>query len=123
MAVFEFISCTNEQVTLVEFSGSPSVGTIYRATGVTGSEICGIVGSSSVERPRYTAVTEYDSCVECLEFIIPVISANTEYDVCVNCSGNTFTIEVEHPVWSGLYGESVIQLNAVQLGGRNGLNS
>lgn len=51
------------------------------------------------------------------------ITANTDYNVCVTCSGTTYTVETEHPVWTGLYGETIIQANAVQLGGRNGLYS
>jgi hypothetical protein len=51
------------------------------------------------------------------------ITANTDYNVCVECNGTTSTVEVEHPVWTGLYGETIIQANAVQLGGRNGYYS
>jgi hypothetical protein len=54
---------------------------------------------------------------------IPVFSSNTDYNVCVTCGDNTFTVETEHPVWTNQYGQSVIQMNAVELGGRNGLNS
>jgi hypothetical protein len=54
---------------------------------------------------------------------MPEYSANTDYNVCVECSGNTFTVEVPHPVWTNNQNESVIQLNMVTLGGENGLNS
>lgn len=50
-------------------------------------------------------------------------SGGTDYNVCIECSGSTFTVEVEHPIWTGLYGESITQLGAVQLGGPNGLNN
>ena len=54
---------------------------------------------------------------------MPIFSSNTDYNVCVTCSGNTYTVETEHPIWTNQYGQTVIQLNAVELGGRNGLNS
>lgn len=54
--------------------------------------------------------------------VIP-LSANTDYNICVTCNGNAYTVETEHPVWTNQYGQTVIQMNAVQLGGRNGLYS
>jgi hypothetical protein len=49
------------------------------------------------------------------------VSANTETTVClIDCSGNTQTIIPPHPVFSGLSGGTVTQLNLVQLGGENG---
>ena len=50
-------------------------------------------------------------------------SANTEVLICEVCSGSTFTVEPPHPIWTDLYGNSVIQLNAITLGGMNGLNN
>jgi hypothetical protein len=56
-----------------------------------------------------------------------VYSAGTEYEECVVCyelSGNTVTsVEPPHAVWTNNRGQSVIQMNSVQLGGMNGLNS
>ena len=49
------------------------------------------------------------------------LSANTDYNVCVTCNGNAYTVETQHPVWTNQYGQTVIQMNAVQLGGTNGL--
>lgn len=52
------------------------------------------------------------------------ISANTESTVCVfDCSGNTVTIYPPHPQYNGLSGNTVTQLNAIEIGGQNGLNS
>ena len=52
------------------------------------------------------------------------VSANTENAVCViDCSGNTKTIIPPHPVYSDFTGGTVTQLNAIQLGGENGLYS
>lgn len=56
------------------------------------------------------------------------VSAGTEYFSCQICcpcdSGGTVTsVAVPHPVWTGLYGNAVTLLDAVQLGGMNGLNN
>jgi uncharacterized delta-60 repeat protein len=53
-------------------------------------------------------------------FSIP-ISAGTEVFICyVDCSGNTVTTSVVHPYWTNLYGQAVIQQDAIALGGNNG---
>lgn len=56
------------------------------------------------------------------------ISAGTEYtacQVCCPCSSNQSvkTVSVPHPTWTNAQGKSVVLLDAVQLGGMNGLNS
>jgi hypothetical protein len=54
-------------------------------------------------------------------------SANTEDNVCVTCfdgTGSTiYNIPVPHPVYTDGYGTPVTQLNAIELGGQNGLNN
>ena len=54
-------------------------------------------------------------------------SANTESIICLTiCSGGTTTVvsvSPPHPVWSDLTGGTVTQLNAITLGGPNGLNN
>jgi len=51
-------------------------------------------------------------------------SANTETTVCIiDCSGNTQSVIPPHPVYSGVSGGTVTQLNMIVLGGQNGLNS
>jgi len=50
------------------------------------------------------------------------ISANTPSIMCFVCSGETTTVNPVRPVWTGLNGGAVTQMNAVLLGG-NGLNS
>jgi len=82
------------------------------------------------------SVTEpYLNCLVCTIFNpIPTpgrpspVSAGTEYFACQICcpceSGGTVTsVSVPHPVWTGLYGNSVTLLDGVQLGGMNGLNN
>jgi hypothetical protein len=53
-------------------------------------------------------------------------SANTETffceQICTESGTTVVEVVVPHPVWTGLYGESITQNNSVQLGGRNGLN-
>jgi len=51
-------------------------------------------------------------------------SANTEYLICIECSGTTSTRSTPHPTYGSLTsGDTVVQLNAVLIGGRNGLNA
>ena len=54
---------------------------------------------------------------------MPTTSANTESTVCDVCSGNTVTIIPPHPTWTNNQGNDVIQMNAITLGGPNGLNN
>lgn len=61
----------------------------------------------------------YEDCEECLT----PLSANTEYVACVECSGGTYTVIVPHPTYTNNQGQAVVQLNAVTLGGPNGLNN
>jgi hypothetical protein len=56
------------------------------------------------------------------------ISAGTEYtvcQVCCPCSSNQSikTVSVPHPTWTDGQGRAVTLLDAVLLGGQNGLNS
>lgn len=50
-------------------------------------------------------------------------SANTEYVVCQICSGTTSTVVPPHPIWTNGQNQPIIQMNAVTLGGVNGLNN
>ena len=53
-----------------------------------------------------------------------VTSANTEYKICIDCSGTTSTVTTPHPTWGGTAsGDTVVELNFVLVGSRNGLNS
>jgi hypothetical protein len=54
------------------------------------------------------------------------LSANTEVIICSYCpeSGGTLnSIVPPHPIWTNSNGDAVIQLNAITLGGPNGLNN
>jgi uncharacterized delta-60 repeat protein len=63
---------------------------------------------------------EFSSCTECFNFII---NSGNEYLMCEVCSGDTFTVNPPHPVWTNNYGTAVTMLDAIVLGGPNGLNN
>ena len=54
---------------------------------------------------------------------LPPISAGTEYSVCVICNGVATEVKPPHPVWTNNQWIDVILMDAVALGGRNGLNN
>jgi len=70
---------------------------------------------------EYQAILLFDDCETCNGYIIP-ISANTEYIDCLFCNGDALLVDAPHPVWTGLNGGAVTQLDAVTIGG-NGWNS
>jgi uncharacterized delta-60 repeat protein len=76
-----------------------------------------------LEEPQseYTAIELFTDCEICNGYVIP-ISANTEYIDCLICDGNALLVDAPHPVWTGLNGGAVTQLDAVTIGG-NGWNS
>jgi hypothetical protein len=68
--------------------------------------------------------SNYTTCDECLYGF----SAGTESTICVVCcpctTGETITsVSPPHPSWTNQQGQTVIQLNAITLGGPNGLNN
>lgn len=71
----------------------------------------------------------YDICYDCTpDNPEPPRSAGTESTICVICydvlSGETVTVvSPPHPVWTDSRGIAVTQLNAITLGGMNGLNN
>lgn len=64
-----------------------------------------------------------NGCDECLFGF----SAGTEYEACNICwDGTGFTstvVTVPHPSYTNQFGQTVVQLDAIQLGGMNGLNN
>ena len=59
-----------------------------------------------------------------VEEALAPLSAGTENKICIiDCSGNTVSIVPPHPTWTNEQGKSVVLLDAVALGGMNGLNS
>jgi uncharacterized delta-60 repeat protein len=66
----------------------------------------------------------YENCTLCLQ----PVSAGTEYTMCVICcpctTGTTVTtVSPPHPSWTNIQGKTVVLLDAIQLGGMNGLYS
>ena len=65
-----------------------------------------------------------NGCEECLNGF----SAGTESTICVVCcpctTGETVTsVSAPHPTWTNGQGQAIVQLNAITLGGPNGLNN
>jgi hypothetical protein len=54
---------------------------------------------------------------------LPPISAGTEYFICEICDGVATQVAPPHPVWTNNQGLDVILMDAVALGGSNGLNN
>jgi len=64
----------------------------------------------------------FNSCSDCTS----PISAGTETKICVTDDCDQVTrklIDVTHPTYLNEYGKAVVQLNMIELGGMNGLNS
>jgi hypothetical protein len=127
MANFILEQCSSLNTFIVDFGVvTPTTGETYSfSDGLTGETICGTVISGTASSTTYSAMTLYDNCHECI-IDIPR-SANTEENICINIcgpSGNTVTsVTSPHPVWTDNYGTPVTQLNAITLGGQNGLNN
>lgn len=126
MANYNVINCSDsEQIYIVSASTSLSEGDVvsfYYGQLI----VCGTVTGEEGSLRDGIYIETYGDCSECREDIIK--SAGTPYEVCLVCcpceSGETITsISVPHPAWTDLYGNTVIQTNAVQLGGANGLYS
>jgi hypothetical protein len=129
-----FSSCTddNDSVVLTASTSSltfvPNLSSVYYMT-FSGASLeyvgCFVFVSFTNAANQYQITnvgTEYTSCYNCSVVNIPS-SAGTIYYECRICDGVATTINPPHPVYSNLYGQDVVQLNAVQLGGENGLYS
>lgn len=130
MAVQNFELCFQPGVTIKANDGGSTLitGNTYSIIDTTsGITYCAtLVGGSPIPGPAYDLGMLFDSCSSCLQSIPS--TANTIGDSCVICDpcysgGTATTVSVPHPVWTGLYGNSVTQGNAIQLGGQNGLYS
>ena len=134
MAIYYVDPCQGGDQLEVNDNGlNPPLGDVISFSSSTGDVTCGTVGSlkSPIGPSLYTAITIFESCYKCttlFDFESPR-SANTEQIICVqvceNTSGSTVVVAVNppHPVWTDNYGTEVTQLNAVTLGGVNGLNN
>ena len=133
MSLYYVTPCQGGDQLEVDDNGlNPSLGDVISFSSITGVVTCGTVGSPISSAPSsYTAITIFDSCYECttlFDYESPR-SAYTEQIICVqvcdDISGSTVVVAVNppHPVWTDNYGTEVTQLNAVTLGGVNGLNN
>ena len=129
MSTFQILICGDDQYVIGE-SGRETLspGQTWAFSGASGAIICGTVIQPSPGVPNYVATTLYDGCGECLNDTLEFITAGTPYEACVICcpcgTGSTVnSVSTPHPVWTGLNGEVVVQANAVELGGMNGLYS
>ena len=126
-----FSSCTdnNESVVLTASTSSltflPNLSSTYYLT-LSGASLQ-YVGcfnfvrfTNASNQYQITSNEEYTSCYNCRVPNIPT-SAGTIYYSCIICEGVATTINPPHPVYSNQYGQDVVQLNAVQLGGTYGL--
>ena len=128
---FKFIRCgTLEEISIEATNfcseyGVPTTGITYEIqNGLFGTPFCTTFSelSPTGETNYHFYDGPYPLCEDCVS--PPPISAGTETIMCViDCSGNTITIVPPHPTYLNEYGKAVVQLNMVELGGMNGLNS
>jgi hypothetical protein len=82
-----------------------------------------VVDLGFIQQIVYSNFSLTNGCNECLNGF----SAGTESESCTLCwdgSGYTATVvSPPHPKWTNLQGQTTILLDAIQLGGMNGLNS
>lgn len=119
---FELCSQAGTYITVDDQSQPLTLGDVYSVTD-SGITVCAkyVIGPA-LPGPIYTIGSLYGSCEECYQYTPS--SANTEYTLCTyDCDGNPIVLEFPHPVWTNNYGNAVTQLNAVTLGGPDGLNN
>ena len=128
---FEFVSCLDDQVFVeintLSFATIPELNQTYFLDTEEGTNGCftflgGYTGGTPGQETLNTSTGPFGNCEFCLGE--NPTGVNPEYFLCVpDCSGNTVTLDMPHPVWTDGYGTPVAQLNAVALGGPNGLNN
>jgi hypothetical protein len=79
---------------------------------------------STIDQIIHNNYSIENGCNECLNGF----SAGTESTICVVCcpctTGETVTsVSAPHPTWTNGQGQAIVQLNAITLGGPNGLNN
>ena len=124
MALYVLESCTEPGTNYtVNAATTLVVGQIYSFFFDENNGSCGTVIEAIPSGPVYTLGVAYELCNDCL-LNTPYEVNPPAYELCVlDCSGNTVTLAMPHPIWTNNYGTAVTQLNAVELGGVNGLNN
>ena len=123
-AIYVLQLCTSGGLVDVEIGGSVFPGIAYSFSGENGIVLCGeYIEESESLTSNYTGISAYiGGCSECMDE--NTIDVNYEYTLCTpNCSGDTIELTLPHPVWTTNYGMNVVQQDAVQLGGIDGLNN
>lgn len=128
---FKFITCDSlEQIDIEATNfcsqyGLPITGMTYELQLASYVPFCAtFTGLTLTGETNYSYVSgPFSNCEDCENQVLTTISAGTEYIGCYTCDGVTQTIILPHPVWTDLTGNDVILMDAVQLGGMNGLNS
>jgi hypothetical protein len=121
--VWEVTDCITNEIYYVDFNfATPNPGEIWSVF------IDDVLKCVTVIQIIEQTTTNYfnlldTSCYNCLVNIGYPKSANTESLICVVCSGVTYTISPPHPTWTDTVGKAVVQMNAITLGGPNGLNN
>lgn len=121
MANFNMVICGNPLIEVtVDFGGiTPNTGDVYSIQDEIGNILCATVTDTEPGIPSYIVLLPYDTCEDCNPQAV-----NPEYTLCVtDCNGDLVELTFPHPVWTNNYGTAVTQLNAVALGGPNGLNN
>jgi hypothetical protein len=116
--------CTSGGLVDVEINGLIFSGIAYSFSGENGTVLCGeVIELSESLTSNYTGISYYiGGCSECMDD--NTIYVNYEYTLCTpNCSGDTIELTLPHPVWTTNYGMNVVQQNAAQIGGIDGLNN
>ena len=135
MAVFYVTPCQGgDQIEVDEGSFTLSPGDVISFSSPTSVVICGTVGESLRDPApaSYFAIAIFTGCEDCNNNYFNYESPRSAYteqiicvQVCDDMSGSTVVVAVNppHPIWTDNYGTEVTQLNAVTLGGVNGLNN
>lgn len=112
---------TGEVLTFIANDTNVSVNDFFQlATGLC-IQITA-TGSTTNAEVTQTLVLEFASCSACTTSYSASTGGNSGVVCQTNCSGTTFTINPLHPVWTDNQNHSVVQINAVTIGG-NGLNA
>lgn len=134
---FRFINCNTLEVVNIEATnfcndyGTPLTGRTYEIQFGSETPFCATFQelSPSGETNYFYVSGPYTDCGKCETDVRTTTSAGTESKICIICcpcgsTGSTITsVSPPHPTWTNLSGDAVVILNAVTLGGPNGLNS
>ena len=134
---FRFIGCNDEVVYDIEATnfcndyGTPLTGRTYEIQYGSELPFCATFEDLTLsgETNYFYVSGPYNNCEICKRSNPTTTSAGTESTICVICcpcgsTGSTVTsVSPPHPTWTDSSGNAVVLLNAITLGGPNGLNS